>query len=926
MLKKALTFVCLTCLYIPLIFGQTVINGLVKDSDTNEPLIQANIVVMETQQLAVSDAMGKFSIELNVDLPVELRVSYIGYSDKKILIESESADLIISLSPQVIPGQEVVVSASRISERIMESPVTIERMSIRDIEQAASGNFYETLGDMKGVDVVSSSLGMQIVNTRGFNTTAPVRIVQFVDGMDNQAPGLNFPVGNMVGANDLDLQSVELISGPASALYGPNAFQGVINMTTKTPYNFQGISAQIKGGERSLIEGQFRIAKAFGENERFAVKVTGSFMQADDWIADNPESNRYGDIETEQDLSAIVRQLQFDESLSQKEREDFVALNNYLDFNPIANPGKQNIEAPGYMESELSENTIKSNKLAAALHYRFNNSLEASYNYRFGNGTAIYQGANRYSINNISFQQHKLELSGRQFLVRAYTTLENAGDSYDLVFTGINLSRAGVENYISEYLAEYFDQLDSLTNGFERDARLEWVNIAHAAAKEKAQNEGWYTSESQEFDSLINAIVNNPDLESGSRFEDKSSLQHIEGQYNFNFDFADIIAGVSFRNYSPRSFGTIFSDTLVNPADTLENGRYNPNAEFVSLNTQEGGGFIQISKLLFNERLRLMGSGRVDKHMNFDLQFSPRVAAIYSPNRNHSIRVSAQSAFRMPTLQNQYILLNLGPITLKGNLNGHENLYTLESVENFQEEHDSNFVVNPLLLDTISLAPLQPEQMKTIELGYRGIWQNNFYWDIAVFYSVYEQFIGEIRVARPSGDALAGETSGEDAILTGNYELFQIPVNAKETVSSIGVYAGINYYFGSGYSAGINYSFNELNTEQLNDPIIPGFNTPKNQFGIQMSGRDVWRTFGFNAAFRWRDEFKWQSTFGDGVVPSYHTLDLQLNYRIPEWYSTVRVGASNVYNNKHLQAYGSPQIGRLMYASWTVDLGFPVRD
>src|SRR5690606_13423783 len=92
-----------------------------------------------------------------------------------------------------------------------------------------------------------------------------VRMVQFIDGMDNQAPGLNFPVGNLVGASDIDLASVELISGAASALYGANAFQGVVSMISKDPFNYPGLQVRVKGGSREMFDGQIRYANSFGK-------------------------------------------------------------------------------------------------------------------------------------------------------------------------------------------------------------------------------------------------------------------------------------------------------------------------------------------------------------------------------------------------------------------------------------------------------------------------------------------------------------------------------------------------------------------------------------------------------------------------------------------------------------------------------------
>jgi iron complex outermembrane recepter protein len=903
-------------------------SGRVVDSESNEALAGAQVQVKSKGIGTMTDENGAFSLKVTFsgDEKLNLEVSYLGYGPSVTPITAQSSPQVnLSLKSTDILGAEVVITGSRVAENILESPVTIQKMGISEIQGAASGDFYQSIGNLAGVDIATSSIGFKAVNTRGFNTTSPVRSVQFIDGMDNQAPGLNFPVGNLVGANDLDLQSVELISGAASALYGPNAFQGVISMTTKDPFLYQGLSLQLKGGtlDRNMVDGQFRYAHAFGERQRLAFKVTGSYMRAEDWYATDPVANLYGDISTEQNLSAIVQQQQYNEELTQAERDDWIALNNYLDFNPGAYPGRIDITAPGYQERDLADYRARSIKLGAGLHYKLRDSLILSYDYKFGTGTAVYQGTNRYSINNILFQQHKVELKGNRWFVRAYTTQENAGDSYDIVFTAINISKAGVGNYVKEYLSQYFETLDTLTNHFDDESDPWMVDSAHTAAYAAAQD-AWYAPGSQVFDSLHDAITTDPDLEKGSKFVDRSSLQHLEGQYNFNLKPIDLIAGGNVRRYDPQSFGTIFEDTLLNRADTLPNGQNDPDARYADISQWEVGVYAQATKRLLDDRLKISGSLRLDKNQNFEPQVSPRLSAVYS-YRVHNFRIAAQSAFRSPTLQNQYILLDLGPIKLAGNLDGWDNLYTLSSVQDFQEHYDSTFEIDPALLETITLNPLKQEQIKSIEVGYRSILGERLFVDICGYYSLYSNFIGDVRVVQPLNGAVAGEESGENAILTNSssnqtYQVYQIPTNASQDVTSYGATVALGYYFGKGISAYGNYTLAILDTAGLTDPIIPGFNTPKHKFNIGVTGRDVWKGLGFSANFKRVGNVYWESSFGDGVVPAYSLLDAQVSYEVKKWKSVFRLGASNVLRNLHIEAYGSPTIGRIAYLSWTLDL------
>lgn len=896
-------------------FGQVqTVTGKVTDETTKQPLGYATVVVKGTTTGTTTDAAGNFKLDVDYKGAddVELEITYLGYEKTTAKVSKTSPTVDIKSKPVGVTFRQAVVTGSRVSETILESPVDIKKMGIKDIEGATSGDFYQSMSNMQGVDITTASLGFKSVNMRGFNTTAPVRIVQMIDGMDNQAPGLNFSVGNLIGANDLDLQSVEVVTGASSALYGPNAFQGVVSMKTKSPFDYQGLDVMIKGGSRDLLDAQFRYA-GVSKNKKWGLKLTGGYMKAQDWIAKDTATNKYGDISTTQDLSAIVAKLPYDSTLSQADRDKYLALNDYMGFNPVTfqGLGKRNIKAPGWMEHDLADNSVYSLKLNGELHYRFNDSTSISYTGKFGMGSAIYQGTNRYAIRDIKFQQHKIEFQSKRLMARIYTTQENAGNSYDAVFTGVNIAKANVGDYIKKYLSTYFNALDSLTNGYSQDANLADVQTATGMATSAAALQ-WYGAGSAKFDSVRNIVVNDGRLSSGSKFIDHSALYHADVQYSIPVKPVDLIAGASGRYYKPNSQGTIFCDTLIDRNDVSKG--YN------SISNYEFGGFVQGSKKLFKDHLKLIVSLRGDKNQNFKAQFSPRFSAIVSVTKNHILRFSAQQAFRMPTLQNQYIFLNLGPITLRGNLDGYNNLYTLSSVQSYNAVYDSTYQIQSNLLKPIQLAKLRPEQVQTVEMGYRGVLaQGRLYADISGYYSVYKHFIGDIRVVEPK-NGQAGEQSGEDAILTKQYTVYQIPINASQNVTSYGGSAGLTYYFNSKYQTNVNYTYASLNTSKLSDDIIPGFNTPKHKVNLGVRGTKVYKGLGFGLTWQWVDGYQWQSPFATGPVKSYNILDAQISYELQSLQTTLRIGSSNLVNTKRYEVYGGPQIGRMVYFSMQVHL------
>ncbi len=925
---KKLLLASLLCIVSVLAFSQTkTISGKIIDASTKEALVGATVLVKGTQTGTSTDDKGSFTLDVPATAKT-LTISYVGYSSKDISI-GNTTNFSISLETDYIPGSEVVVTSSRVGESIKQAPVQIEKMTSREIKSAASGDFYQSIGNYKGIDIITTSAGFKVINLRGFGDTRSLRTKQYIDGVDNEAPGLNFPIGNMVGANDLDLESVEIVSGASSALYGANAMQGVINMKSKSPYDHQGFAVQLKGGANTVpgpfFDAQVRYAQAYGKKQKFAIKFTGEYLQTKDWPAQDDSLNRYGAIKADVNVTAILRKKQFDPvttDYTQEDKDKIIKLNGWLDFNPWANIGTLKVKAPGYMEEQVADYNAKSLKFSAGLYYKFNENLELMGQYKFGFGTAVYQATARYQIKEFKFHQPTIELKGKNFFVRTYAAIEDAGKSYNLGLTGAYVSRAAVPDYVTKYNKRYFDVMDSITD-FCADcvgaSEAGPIQRFAAAEAEKAAKDAWYQAGSQQFKDSFARINADPNSKTGSLFYDKSILYHLEGQYNWDFvKWLDIITGASYRIYLPNSRGTIFEDT---------SGK--------RLRVQEVGAYIQATKKVLHDNLKFIASLRVDKNSNFKAQLSPRGSIVYTlkgAKSDHNFRVSATSAFRTPTLQDQYLYLNIGGTRLLGNLNGYNNLYTRESVDRAFDILDSSPIGGSLAdsargaLQTLKLAPLKPEQVLAFDLGYRVEIDKKVFIDMTGYYSIYRNFIGFARTTAPNADTTyngqAGEQSGEDNILTGYYTNQQMWVNATKAVPSWGAAISVSYYVGKGITPYVNYTYSDLNDGNLKNAgatILSGFNTPRHKINVGISGNRVWKGLGFSANFKWVTSYAWQSPFADGVVPSFHVLDLQVSYEIEKAFSTIRLGASNVYNNRHIEAVGSPKIGGLYYLGWTFD-------
>ena len=429
--------------------SQTNISGKIIDDETGEELIGASVKIVDSKFGTVTDFNGEFNLKTTISPPFEIEASYIGYNSKNIEVNNQK---FIKVSLQSINLElEAVEVVGGISEKLKESPLSIEAMNINDIKETSATNFYEGLSHMKGVDLTSASLGFRVINTRGFNSTSPVRTLQIIDGVDNASPGLNFALGNFLGASELDLMKVEIISGASSAFYGPNAFNGVISMQTKDPFLFPGFSASVKMGERFLNEYAVRYAKVIKNKEgkdRFAFKFNVFYMNANDWVADNAAS--VADLETNENnpggYDAINRY--GDENLNPTLNQMIYGLDGEIDTASILQyPGLERWHRRGYWEKDLVDYDTENLKTSLGLYSSFDNNMMLSASSSFSTGTTVYQGENRFSLKDILFFQNKLELKrDNDFFIRLYATHEDAGNSYDAVLTAFQLQNATAPN------------------------------------------------------------------------------------------------------------------------------------------------------------------------------------------------------------------------------------------------------------------------------------------------------------------------------------------------------------------------------------------------------------------------------------------------------------------------------------------------
>lgn len=956
------------------------VSGILFDKRTGEPLIAASVSIKGTTVGVQTDIDGKFQFKPNQNFPYTIVFSYIGYEPIEIVVNSNeqaSRPFTIRLEEKDKVLKDVVIEDVRITQKQKENPLTVESMGLQQIKQTASSTFYEGLSTLKGVDMTTASLGFVVINTRGFNSTSPVRSLQLLDGADNQAPGLNFSIGNFAGASEIDIQKVDLVVGASSPLYGPNAFNGVLNLQTKNPFYYPGLTVYVKGAERNLFEGAIRFAQAFknkkGE-DKFAFKINASYLRAYDWEADNAaKSENINAIQPATNPGGYDAVNRYGDELQSQ------AQNNFSGMGQVAKwLGLGQFHRTGYWEKDIVDYNISNLKTSAALHYKITNKIEAKAAYNFGFGTTVYQGDNRYSLKNLQFHQVRLEVSQPdKFYIRAYTSMEDAGNSYDAVFTALKMQQAVKSDnawsadyikYWSDYvygkggqpgLGKLFDLPGMPTSGYQnpsawfgdslaitygvaqdvmeqyRDSVVKWHNEARSYA-DTAGGKVYAAPGTPEFQRLKDSITSRTLGEGGTKFFDKSKLVHVQGEYKWDIkkkgqekNWFDLITGASFRMYLPYSEGSLFVDSNTYKRDSVGNIERDNNGKDIILkrnritNWEIGAYFSATRKFSFGEGHSITPTVtvRFDRNQNFawkrkDGTIDPIITPAISLVYSYKGIHSVRLSYSSGVRNPTLQDQYLYYNVGRAILIG--NLNGVDSVVSISDL--TNYISKGATQSAVdsmkffNVAGIRPERVQSVEIGYRGLIAKKVYIDASAYTSFYTNFIGY-----KLGAVFSKDKQFESSEVR-PFQVYRISANAKDMVMTYGVSAGVSYYFINNYALTGNYSWNVLNRMGSNDSIIPAFNTPEHKFNVGISGHDIkignQRGFAFNVNYKWIQGFTFEgSPQFSGTIPTYSLLDAQISWEVQKIYTTFKFGGSNLISNRNYQAYGGPGIGRMLYGS-----------
>ncbi|MEO6733286.1 MAG: TonB-dependent receptor [Ferruginibacter sp.] len=949
--------------------GSAILSGRVI-GENSEGLPSVSIAVKGIPKGTITDSTGRFSLVINQKFPFTLVISSVGFSPQEIEIKNVNSKLAIQLTTQTFLANQVVVTASRTSEKILKSPVSIDKLDIKALKETPAASFYDALGNVKGLQLTTSSITFKVPNTRGFNIPNNFRFMQLVDGIDMQAATLGVPLGNAIGPTELDIQSIEVTPGAASALYGMNAINGMSNLITKNPFTTQGLSIFQRTGVNHvdgidhtpglLTETAIRYAKAF--NNKFAFKINASYLQGVDWISNTRLDQNPNDKNTANPSYPSLNganNIVFDGW--NKYGDDALQLSNTVSVTGLTIDGVNNrtlsVARTGYWEKDLVDPKVDNLKLDAALHYKITPSAELIYTYRVGKMDGLFQRGNKIKLDNVVVQNHRLELKGANYTVKAYTSSENSGDSYNVkpLADNLDLYSGGSANV---WGAKYKAALNAYAT--DHGGSLNAGNLAAATQFARAEADaGRVIPGTQRFNIVRDSIIkiNNWDIKSssipnapatgGAALIQRSNLYHLEGQLDLTkqVKYFNLLVGGDARVYELIPDGNNFVDFKRPIADRnsqLADGSFGSNTYYKKI-----GGFLQITKTLFKEKLKLWGSLRADYNPEFAARFTPRLAAVYTVKEKHNFRLTFQQGYRFPALFEALSYVNNGRVKRVGilpvineGLGYRENSYTQSSVAAFNAavraagNTDAAALANKNLLQPGALPDGRPEKINSFEVGYKSVlFENKVFIDIDAYANIYDGFLGQVQVFVPKGETIGSDAAviamvdrNRDATTASNgnaaskgQDRYRVYTNAKNKYTTYGSSVGLTYNFYKTLTVSGNLNYNKIRGITSPDLFITGFNTPQLTSNLSIGNRAITRNIGFNVVWKWQDGFMWESPLVTGKIDAINNIDAQITYRVPKIKSTIKFGGTNVLNNRHIQYAGGPTIGALYYVAVTVD-------
>lgn len=890
--------------------GQSIVRGFVYDASTQERLIGASISVIGNEIDAFTNIDGRFMIELDLSEAVTLKLTAKGYQSRSVTIYDTTL-LSISLEHIFAQGYRNLTHHESINGPILNSDRNVDKIQGEELFSIANGQMIYGLGNYAGIFSYLTGLNNQTVGMRGFTQSSHDRLLTSVNGIDSRLPGFGSTLGGFSGPSEIDIESVELITGPSSAVFGDAAYQGSISILTKDPWNHSGLEARIYGGSESALDAQLRFAQPFGKDRKWAFNASAQFQRMDDRAA----SNQYGRHSSSFNLDSTLQDLG-----SQFNSDQLDLLGRFKtwlnDQGQGADPGQVFPAHKGFDESEVFEPEGRKLKLGGSLHFKPRKSVELKYAFRFATGSMVHTNDQRFALNNINWHEHSVNAKGENWRITAYTAFESTGNSYSIRRNAELINEAGSREFANRFLVNYADTLRQLSGNFSTALSDSIISMARDSALEHARS-AWYVSGTTSFDSIAEIGQNRKGLLEGAGLYSRSNRQGIAGHYRFNMKWMKVDVGANFKRNDPGSDGHLFSDTM-------------------DRSYLEYGGWTNFNFDLLKEKLELNAALRVEKTDLTRIQVSPQLGVRYRI-KEHAIRASFNTGFRNPTAWELFRINSGINFSVVGNNGGFYNMIPVQRTDSLYsiyynalqngiwpsacDEGDEACLRSYLatLIGPSQVDRPEPERVTSVELGYRSVLFKNFYLDLSFYHAWHHNLISyDLYNWFPETDNDPGAlaTALTDSIWENS---IYVPSNSKQVHRTIGGSLLATYHFNENIWANFNYTYTQQLDLHKGQPNIV-LNVPSSKVNVGVRVKDLWQHLGFSLNYQWVGNHLVGGTLSQTQIPAYSILDAQISYRIPVIYSTFRIGGSNIINSPIRQIAGGPSLSATLYAAIEFDL------
>lgn len=895
------------------------ITGQVVDASIREPIPSALVELVASggrvARSTTTDNSGRFQLRGISPGTYSLVISTVGYETRRIEgIRIGASPVVfgaIEMTSRAFELNPVVVTASREREKALEAPAAVFTVPPVEIEEQPATTPVDYVKGMPGVDVVSNGLSQHNVVARGFNNVFSGALFVLTDNRWASVPSLRFNAYNLIPQTNEDIQRIEFVLGPASALYGPNVQNGVMHIITKSPLESQETVVSVTGGERDVFKGAFRHSGLFTEN--IGYKISGSWFRGNDWRFIDP-------VEAATDTVASACLAAFD--ATNPACRAFAPPGELPDREQIQRIGARDFDqerfsGTGRLDFRLAD---RSTLVLEGGTTRMGSSLEMT-----GIGTA--------QADDWTYSYVQARLNHDDLFAQVYLNVSDAGDTF--------LLRDGAA--IVDNSALYVGQVQHASRVGDRQRFIYGADLIRTIPRT---------------DSTITGINESDDdiTELGAYVQSETEVSElIKLVAAARVDYHDVVEEAVF---SPRA------GVVLRPREG-QNFRFTWNRAFSQPTTNNLSLDLQASPTLGPFTAFSVRASGSRNGFEFPRTCDPRTLAPFGTATRLCIRSPFNDAesellpldvtpFWDDAVTGLETIVEQGLVPALGTSLDPDLRTLLLSLDpsgqvntTLKELNPTTGSFGPPVPDVADVRPIEPTIQNTLEAGYKGVLGDRLLLNADVYYTRIEDFIGPLLVESPSAfldpgtlgaflvDTLAAAGLTETQIRSVIGGLSNVPLGTvtpanppnPERPSAIfltyrnfgdvdlwGADVSATYLLTDEVSVSGAYSFVNKNFfENLDDISDVALNSPENKASASVQYRGERNGLSARVRGRYTDSFPVNSGVFVGHVSSYTVFDVNLSYDLPFAPGTnVTLTALNVFDNEHREMVGAPELGRLL--------------